>query len=127
MKGGFSALIGALQLLRERDEELPDDLFLLAVPDEEIGGPVSVRAVRKWGKQAHTVLVLEPGASIEGGETLVTARRGLTVWRLDARGRAAHSGVAYWEGRSALAAAASWAGEVQQISEKGDGPIVNVG
>lgn len=127
MKGGFAALVGALQLLRERGEGPPDDFLLVAVPDEEIGGPVSVGAVRHWGEQAHTVLVLEPGAVGEGCETLVTARRGLTVWRLDARGRAAHSGVAYWEGRSALAAAAAWAGSVQQMSEPGNGPVVNVG
>jgi len=127
MKGGFASLIGALQLLRERGEAPPDGLLLVAVPDEEIGGPVSVRAVRHWGELAHTVLVLEPGAPISGGETLVTARRGLTVWRLDAKGRAAHSGVAYWDGRSALAAAATWAGEVQQLSEEKDGPVVNVG
>lgn len=127
MKGGLAALIGALQLLRERAENVPDDLLLVAVPDEEIGGPVSIQAVRNWGRTAHTVLVLEPGAPRTAGETLVTARRGLTVWRLDARGCAAHSGVAYWEGRSALAAAATWAGEVQQMSEKGDGPVVNAG
>jgi glutamate carboxypeptidase len=127
MKGGIAAFIGALRLLREAGEAPPDDVLFLGVPDEEIGGPVSVRAVRQWGRQAHTVLVLEPGAPRGGGETLVTARRGLTVWRLEARGRAAHSGVAYWEGRSALAAAATWAGKMQRMSEKGNGPVVNVG
>jgi glutamate carboxypeptidase len=127
MKGGFAAFIGALRLLRGRGEMLPDGLLLVAVPDEEIGGPVSIRAVRRWGDGARTVLVLEPGGSREDGETLVIGRRGLTVWRLDARGRAAHSGVAYWEGRSALAAAATWAGDVQRLSENGDGPLVNAG
>lgn len=127
MKGGFAALVGALQLLREMGQEPPDDLMLVGVPDEEVGGPISIEAVRNWGASAHTVLVLEPGAPSAVGETLVTGRRGLTVWRLDARGRAAHSGVAYWDGRSALAAAADWAAEVQRMSEIGDGPVVNVG
>jgi glutamate carboxypeptidase len=127
MKGGFVALIGALALLRSRDEPLPEDLVVVAVPDEEIGGPISMRTVRQWGRRARVVLVLEPGAQTPGGETLVTGRRGLTVWRLDARGKAAHSGVAYWEGRSALAAAATWAGAVQQLSQSDDGPVVNVG
>jgi glutamate carboxypeptidase len=127
MKGGFAALVGALQLLRKKGERPPDDLMLVGVPDEEVGGPVSIEAVRRWGGSAHTVLVLEPGAPSDGGETLVTGRRGLTVWRLDARGRAAHSGVAYWDGRSALAAAANWAATVQRMSEIGDGPVVNVG
>lgn len=127
MKGGFAALIGALSLLHFRREAVPEDLVVVAVPDEEIGGPISVRAVRDWGSRARVVLVLEPGAPSAAGETLVTGRRGLTVWRLDARGTASHSGVAYWEGRSALAAAGAWAAKVQHLSEPGDGPVVNVG
>jgi glutamate carboxypeptidase len=127
MKGGFAALVGALRLLHERGELPPPNLTVIAVPDEEVGGPISGRTVRHWGDQARTVLVLEPGAPTENGETLVIGRRGLTVWRLDARGTAAHSGVAYWDGRSALAAAAAWAGVVQGLSERGDGPLVNVG
>ena len=127
MKGGFVALVGALRQLRERGEALPPNMTVIAVPDEEVGGPISGRAVRDWGARARTVLVLEPGAPIQGGETLVIGRRGLTVWRLDARGTAAHSGVAYWDGRSALAAAAAWSGLVQRLSEPDDGPLVNVG
>jgi glutamate carboxypeptidase len=127
MKGGFAALLGALSLLRERGDLMPPSLTVIAVPDEEVGGPISGRTVRHWGDHARTVLVLEPGAPTAEGETLVIGRRGLTVWRLDARGTAAHSGVAYWDGRSALAAAAAWAGSVQGFSERGDGPLVNVG
>ncbi len=127
MKGGFAALVGALRLLREQGEEPPPNLTVIAVPDEEVGGPISGRTVRYWGERARTVLVLEPGAPTRDGETLVIGRRGLTVWRLDARGTAAHSGVAYWDGRSALAAAAAWAARVQKLSEGGDGPLVNVG
>jgi glutamate carboxypeptidase len=127
MKAGFASLIGALRLLRELGETPPEDLTVVAVPDEEVGGPISAQTVRFWGEHAHTVLVLEPGARTERGESLVIGRRGLTVWRLDARGTAAHSGVAYWEGTSALAAAASWSGRVQRLSERGEGPLVNVG
>lgn len=127
MKGGFTALVGALKVLRQRGEALPPNLTVVAVPDEEVGGPISERTVRHWGDRSRAVLVLEPGAPTENGETLVIGRRGLTVWRLDARGTAAHSGVAYWDGRSALATAAAWAGEVQRLSERGDGPLVNVG
>jgi glutamate carboxypeptidase len=127
MKGGFAALVGALDLLRDRGRDIPEDLVLVAVPDEEIGGPISERVVRGWGQGARTVLVLEPGELRDGSETLVTGRRGLVVWRLDARGRAAHSGLAYWHGRSAVAAAAAWSGRVQGLSERGRGPLVNVG
>jgi glutamate carboxypeptidase len=124
MKGGFAALVGALDLLRQRGLEPPCDL---AVPDEEIGGPISETAVRRWGEAARAVLVLEPGLPWGDGETMVTGRRGLSVWRLEARGRASHSGLAFAEGRSALAAAARWSAEVQALSDANSGPIVNVG
>jgi glutamate carboxypeptidase len=127
MKGGLAAFAGALELLAAADGAIPPGLELLCVPDEEVGGPISEHMVHRRGADARAVLVLEPGELRDHSETLVTGRRGLTVWRLDARGRAAHSGLAYWEGRSALAAAATWAGAVQRISEKGAGPIVNVG
>jgi glutamate carboxypeptidase len=127
MKGGFAALIGALRLLGETGEPIPQDLLLVAVPDEEIGGPISETVVRDLGAAARGVLVLEPGTISAEAETIVTGRRGLCVWRLEARGRAAHSGLDYWQGRSALASAATWAGAVQRLSRPGDGPLVNVG
>jgi len=127
MKSGFAAFTGALRLRHARGLETPGDLVLVAVPDEEIGGPISEMTVRRWGEGARAVLVLEPGGSTEVGETLVTGRRGLSVWRLEARGRAAHSGLAFAEGRSALAAAAEWAAGVQALSGTGGGPIVNAG
>lgn len=127
MKGGFAALCGALETLRASGARPPEDLVLLAVPDEEVGGPISEKMVHEFGTRARTVIVLEPGEVRESSETLVSGRRGLTVWRLDGRGRAAHSGLAYWEGRSALAAAAGWSAEVQRLSERSGGPLVNVG
>lgn len=127
MKGGFAALIGALRLLVRRDVTLPTNLVLVAVPDEEVGGPISESAVREWGGGASLVLVLEPGERRDDAETLVTGRRGLIGWRLRAQGRSAHSGLAYWQGRSAVAAAATWCGQVQLLSEPGEGPVVNVG
>jgi len=127
MKGGFAALVGALRLCRARGQGTPAELTLVAVPDEEIGGPISESAVRQWGEGVSAVLVLEPGRLIDGGETIVTGRRGLSVWRLEARGRAAHSGLAFTDGRSALAAAAEWSAKAQALSEDSGGPIVNVG
>ncbi|NIS35554.1 MAG: M20/M25/M40 family metallo-hydrolase, partial [Actinobacteria bacterium] len=127
MKGGLATLVGALERLRVRGIEPGDDLLLVAVPDEEVGGPISERAVREWGRSARTVLVLEPGEARGEAESIVTGRRGLIGWRLRATGQASHSGLGYWEGRSAIGAAATWCGRAQALSEPGEGPIVNVG
>ena len=48
-------------------------------------------------------------------------------WRLEARGQAAHSGLHYLEGRSALAAAARWVSEAAALSRQGGGPTVSAG
>ena len=126
MKGGLAMLVGALDLLAHRGQQPPADLMLVAVPDEEVGGAIAERAVRRWAADARALLVIEPGEARNGGETLVAGRRGLFEWRLDDTGRAAHSGLAYWQGRSALAAAADWSAQAQRMSEPGPGPTVNV-
>ncbi len=110
MKGGLATLAGALDLLARRGTAPPADLVLVAVPDEEVGGELAHAAVEHWGAGARALWVLEPGepGSAPGAETLVGGRRGLFDWRLEARGKAAHSGLHLAEGRSALLGAARW-------------------
>jgi glutamate carboxypeptidase len=132
MKGGLAAFLGALDLLRHRGEEPPPDLLLVAVPDEEVGGVLSRAALRTWGAGARALWVLEPGEPGEpaedlNAETLVAGRRGMFNWRLEAQGRAAHSGLHYWQGRSALVAAARWCSEAEAQSGRAGGPTVNAG
>ncbi len=127
MKGGLAMMVGALDLLAARGERPPADLVLVAVPDEEVGGEISGPAVRQWSEHARAVLVIEPGERRGDGETLVAGRRGLTEWRLEITGRASHSGLALWNGRSALAAAAEWCQLAQGLSRRGGRPTVNVG
>ncbi len=131
MKGGLATLVGALDLLRHRGQPPPPDLLLVVVPDEEVGGALSNTAVRRWGESARALWVLEPGEPGEDpagtSETIVAGRRGMFQWRLEARGQAAHSGLHYWEGRSALAAAARWTVKAEALSRRDGGPTVNVG
>lgn len=127
MKGGLVMLLGALDLVAARGQSVPDGLTLVAVPDEESSGVISERVVRRWSECARAVLVLEPGEARAEAESLVAGRRGLTEWQLQVSGRIAHSGLAYWTGRSALAAAADWCIRAQRLSVPGPGLTVNVG
>jgi glutamate carboxypeptidase len=128
MKGGFAAFAGALDLLRHWGAEPPADLLLVAVPDEEVGGVLSRAAMRTWGESARALWVLEPGEPADGdAETIVAGRRGMFNWHLHARGRAAHSGLHYWQGRSALIAAAGWCCEAEAHADREGGPTINVG
>lgn len=126
MKGGFATLLAALDLLRASERGIPNDLLLVAVPDEEVSGRISEQVVRRWSAGARVVLVLEPGEGRGDAETLVAGRRGLTEWRVEFVGRAAHSGLAFWEGRSALIAAARWCAAASRLSRPGRGVTVNV-
>jgi len=126
MKGGLAMLVGALDVLAATGRKAPADVLLLAVPDEESESAISGAAMRRWSERARTVLVLEPGMSRADGETLVTGRRGLTEWKLEVTGKAAHSGLAFWQGRSALGAAADWCLRAQRLSAPGPGRTVNV-
>lgn len=136
MKGGLATLVGALDLLRHRGVRPPSDLLLVVVPDEEVGGGLSHAAVRRWGGSARALWVLEPGepgpdgssaASPAGTETMVAGRRGMFQWRLRVQGRSAHSGLHYWQGRSALVAAARWCADAAALSRPNGGPTINTG
>ncbi|MEO8197451.1 MAG: M20/M25/M40 family metallo-hydrolase, partial [Thermoanaerobaculia bacterium] len=125
MKGGIVVFLKALDLLARRGTPLPA-LRLVLVPDEEVGGAISRRSVATAGTAASALWVLEPGERRGAGETLVTGRRGMFHWRLAARGRTAHSGLAFWQGRSALVAAAEWIERAAALSRPEGGPTVNV-
>jgi glutamate carboxypeptidase len=126
MKGGLVTLVAALALMRGRGIAPPEDLLFVGTPDEEASGIISERLTRQFGGRARVMLVLEPGEPREEGGTIVVGRRGLTEWRLEIRGTPAHSGLAYWTGRSALAAAADWCRHAQKMSRHGRGTTVNV-
>jgi glutamate carboxypeptidase len=126
MKGGLATLVAALDLLAENGRPAPADLTFVGVPDEEADGSISEEVVRTWGDRSRTMLVIEPGEARGAAETLVAGRRGLTEWRLFVQGTPAHSGLAYWQGRSALAAAAAWCAAAQRVSRPGPHVTVNV-
>jgi glutamate carboxypeptidase len=125
MKGGLAAFFGAIDFARARGTPVPRDLFVVVVPDEEVAGPIARAAPREWGAAARAFWVIEPGEPVADGETIVAGRRGLFDWRLEARGRSAHSGLHYWQGRSAVAAAAAWCQAAVALSRPGGGPTIN--
>ena len=130
MKAGLATLVGALDVLAERGtSSAADDLLLVVVPDEEVVGAISRRVMEQHGPDARGLWVLEPGQPGAGDtdETVVIGRRGMFQWHADVRGRSAHAGNGYWQGRSAATAAARWWLDCQELAEPGPGPTVNAG
>ncbi len=97
MKAGVAMALTALEMLAEADL-LRREIVLLLNSDEEIGSPVSRRITEKLAKECAAVFVLEPAQGI----AYKTARKGTGNWRIDIRGVAAHAGVDFEKGASAL-------------------------
>lgn len=86
MKGGLMASVMAVKLLQDAGYELPGDVIITSVCDEEGGGNGSMQAVMR-GLKADGVIVCE------GTEREVTvAHMGWVFFKVDFEGKACHSG-----------------------------------
>jgi glutamate carboxypeptidase len=97
MKAGVAMALTALEMLREADL-LGKEIVLLLNSDEEVGSPVSRPITEKLAGECGAVFVLEPAQ----GLACKTARKGTGNWRIDVAGRAAHAGVDFEKGASAI-------------------------
>jgi glutamate carboxypeptidase len=124
MKGGINVMLAALAAF----EQLPGDkrvgYEVLLSPDEEIGSMGSAPLLAELGARAHLGLTYEP-ALADGA--LVDARKGSANFHLAVKGRAAHVGRAFNDGRSAILAAAEAALALNALNGKRDGVTFNVG
>lgn len=126
MKGGIAAFLAALDLLASRGIA-PPPFELRLVPDEEVAGELSRRAAAATPTDARALWVLEPGEPArDGRETIVAGRRGMAMFRLEASGVAAHSGLHFAAGRSAILAIADWMIAAERLSGRPAGPTLNV-
>lgn len=117
MKGGIVTFLAALELLKEQQAPLPPNLAVVLVPDEESSGSATRQAMAEWGAHATLVLVVEPGEIVKGQETVVCGRKGMAEFMLRVHGQAAHSGLAFHQGRSALAAACHFVHRAESLTQ----------
>jgi glutamate carboxypeptidase len=97
MKAGVAMALTAIEMLTEAGL-LEREIVLLLNSDEEIGSPVSRPVTEELAAGCSAVFVLEPAQ----GLAYKTARKGTGNWRIDIRGVAAHAGVDFGKGASAL-------------------------
>lgn len=124
MKGGLSLLLAALQAFEAMPGEKRVGYEVLLSPDEEIGSPASAPLLAALGARAQLGLTYEP-ALADGA--LVDARKGSGNFSLAYKGRAAHVGRAFADGRSAVLAAAEAALALNALNGARDGVTFNVG
>jgi glutamate carboxypeptidase len=97
MKVGVAMAFTAVEMLAEAGQ-LDREIVFLLNSEEEVGSPVSRPITEKLAQECSAVYVLEPAQ----GLAYKTSRKGTGNWRLAVEGLAAHAGVDFTRGRSAI-------------------------
>ena len=122
MKAGVAMALSAIEMLAEASL-LQREIILLLNPDEEVGSPVSRPITEHLAAQCAAVFVLEPAQ----GLAYKTARKGTGNWRIDVAGVAAHAGLDFEKGASALRELARLIETVSGFTDLKRGLTVSVG
>jgi glutamate carboxypeptidase len=127
MKAGVVMALAAVRTLNEAGGRGPvgarRPVTLLLNSDEEVGSPVSRAITERLARECEAVLVLEPAQ----GLACKTARKGVGDYRLEVTGVAAHSGVDFERGHSAVLELARLLEKVAAFTDLGIGRTVNPG
>jgi glutamate carboxypeptidase len=124
MKAGVVMALHAVAMLRERQAQRTPVVVLL-VSDEEIGSPVSRALTEKIARECSAVFVLEPAQGVRGAYK--TARKGVGSYSVHVRGVAAHSGVDFEKGHSAVLELARLIEKISRFTDLKTGLTVNPG
>jgi glutamate carboxypeptidase len=124
MKASLAVFLAVMQEMSKHQQIWCRPIWALLTSDEEIGSPTSRELIQQLARDCAYVLVLEP-AMADGG--LKTSRKGVGRFHLDVAGKAAHSGVAPQDGRSAIVELAHQILKLQELQDFAGGTTINVG
>jgi glutamate carboxypeptidase len=124
MKAGVVMAVTALRLLAEADC-LARPVILLLNSDEETGSEFSRPLTESLARKCDAVFVLEPAQGLAGAYK--TARKGVGNYRLQVHGIAAHSGVDFSQGHSAVLELGRQIERASAFTEPARGITVNAG
>ena len=124
MKAGVIMALTAVQALLEL-HALSRPVILLLNSDEEVGSTCSRALTERVARTCEAVYVLEPGQGDAGAYK--TARKGVGNYRLDVTGVAAHSGVDFSNGHSAILELAYQIEHLRNFTDLERGITVNPG
>jgi len=122
-KGGIAVLLTALEALERSGMADRIGWQVLLNPDEEIGSPGSAALLAEAAEKNHFGLLFEP--SLPDG-ALIDRRRGSGNFSIIIRGRAAHAGRDFANGRNAVLAAANLALQIHKLNESMPGVTLNI-
>jgi glutamate carboxypeptidase len=124
MRGGLTLILALANYLYQYQHHLPRPLTVLIDSDEETGSHTSRILIQNEARQCESVLVVEP--CLPGG-ALKTFRKGVGNFVIQAKGIAAHSGVDYKKGVSAIQEIAYQVLDLYALNDHEKGTSINVG
>jgi glutamate carboxypeptidase len=124
MRGGLTLVLALARYLAAHSSTLERPVALLLGSDEEVGSLTSRNLIETEAKKSETVLVMEP--CLPGG-ALKTFRKGVGRFTVTAYGVAAHAGVDYSKGVSAIRELAHQVTALYKLNDPAKGTTVNVG
>lgn len=125
MKSGIAMMLYAIDAMRDQGGTLPRALTVLLVSDEEVGSSSSRRITEELAKRSAAVFVLEPSYGPKGA--VKTARKGVGEYTLKVTGKAAHAGLDFDKGHSAILEMARQIERISKFVDHKRGLTVNVG
>ena len=126
MKSGIAFMLHAIESLRTWHEDtLPRQVTVLLVSDEEVGSDTSRRITESLAKKSAAVLVLEPSYGPKGAAK--TARKGVGEYVLKVTGKAAHAGLDFEKGESAILELAKQIVAISKLVDLKRGLTLNAG
>ena len=125
MKSGIAFFLYAMRALRELDIPVARRVILQVNADEEVGSESSRPLTEEAARSSAAVLVLEPGTGLGG--KLKTARKGVGDYTVSVNGRAAHAGVDFENGASAIVELARQVERIAGFTRLKRGVTVNPG
>jgi glutamate carboxypeptidase len=125
MKSGIALMLYAIQALQSWHGRLPRPVTVFLVSDEEVGSQSSRQITEALAKQSSAVLVLEPSYGPKGA--VKTARKGVGEYLLKVSGVAAHSGLDFEKGQSAILELSKQIMAISKMVDLKRGLTLNVG
>jgi glutamate carboxypeptidase len=125
MKAGIAFLYFAAQALRELDLPVRRRVVVQLNADEEVGSESSRPLTEDEARRSAAVLVLEPATGLEG--KLKTARKGVGDYMVTVYGKAAHAGLDFTSGASAVVELARQIERISAFTNLDRGITVNPG
>jgi glutamate carboxypeptidase len=126
MKSGIALILHALAGLRTwHNDSVPRPITVLLVTDEEMGSESSRPITESLARKSEAVLVMEPAYGMKGA--VKTARKGVGEYTIRVTGKAAHSGLDFDKGESAILEMAKQITAISKLVNLKRGLTLNVG